>query len=142
MENLRDAILSTRHPLFKAETLLEQVPQFAEMSSAMVKEIEVKRDGEWGQRLLKDRSQTGNGDGRFHGPRDPGNFRRHADAERYRRHRRFQPRHDAEKREMALRYARLVVGSRNFAAAGSFAAKQKTATEDIAPICAAITRMW
>jgi hypothetical protein len=32
---------------------------------------------------------------------------------------------------MALRYARLVVGSRNFAAAGSFAAKQKTATEEI-----------
>ena len=38
---------------------------------------------------------------------------------------------DDEKRDMALRYARLVVGSRNFAAAGSFAAKQKTATEDI-----------
>ena len=31
----------------------------------------------------------------------------------------------AEKQDMALRYARLVAGSRNFAAAASFAAKQK-----------------
>ena len=30
-----------------------------------------------------------------------------------------------KKRDMALRYARLVAGSRNFAAAASFAAKQK-----------------
>jgi len=37
---------------------------------------------------------------------------------------------DREKRELALKYAKLVVGSRNFAAAGSFAAKQKTAFED------------
>ena len=43
---------------------------------------------------------------------------------------------------MALRYARLVAGSRHFAAAGSFAAKQKTAFEDIGIICAAISRMW
>jgi hypothetical protein len=38
---------------------------------------------------------------------------------------------DIEKRDLALRYAKLVVGSRNFAAAGSFAAKQKQALEDI-----------
>ena len=37
----------------------------------------------------------------------------------------------AEKRDMALRYARLVAGSRNFAAAASFAAKQKTAYEEM-----------
>ena len=39
--------------------------------------------------------------------------------------RRFQPPIGAEKQEMALRYARLVAGCRNFAAAASFAAKQK-----------------
>jgi hypothetical protein len=37
----------------------------------------------------------------------------------------------AEKHEMAKRYARLVTGSRNFAAAASFAAKQKTTYEDL-----------
>jgi hypothetical protein len=37
----------------------------------------------------------------------------------------------AEKHEMALRYARLVAGSRNFAAAASFGAKQKDAYDDL-----------
>ena len=43
----------------------------------------------------------------------------------------------AEKHEMALRYARLVAGSRIFAAAASFAAKQKTIYEDL---CASLKR--
>ena len=124
-------ILATRHPLFEAETLLDQVRAFTELSSAMVKEIEVKRDGEWGQRLLKDRAQTGNVMDGFmdramrevaaalpmqKGTGGTADFSRAV---------------DAEKRDLALRYVRLVVGSRNFAAAGSFAAKQKTAFEEI-----------
>ena len=36
-----------------------------------------------------------------------------------------------EKRDMALRYARLVAGSRNFAAAASFAAKQHATSEEL-----------
>ena len=137
MQNLRDAILNARHPLFSAETLLDQSSQFAEMSSAIVKEIEIKRDGEWGQRLLKERAQTGNVMDGFmdralreisaalplhKGTGGTADFSRAI---------------DAEKRELALRYAKLVVGSRNFAAAGSFAAKQKTAYEDI---CAYLRR--
>jgi hypothetical protein len=43
----------------------------------------------------------------------------------------------AEKHEMALRYARLVAGSRNFAAAASFAAKQKGTYDDL---CTALQR--
>ena len=131
MENLRDAILTTRHPLFDAQTLLDQVAQFTDMSSAIVKEIEIKRDGEWGQRLLKDRAQTGTVMDGFmdramreiaaalpmqKGTGGTADFSRAV---------------DAEKRTMALRYVRLVVGSRNFAAAGSFAAKQKTAFEEV-----------
>ncbi len=38
---------------------------------------------------------------------------------------------DAEKRTLAMRYVRLVVGCRNFAAAASFAAKQKDASEEL-----------
>jgi len=131
MENLRDAILVTRHPFFQSETLLEQMAQFTELSSGLVKEIELKRDGEWGQRLLKERAQTGNVMDGFmdramreisiaipmqKGTGATADFSRAA---------------DNEKRDMALRYAKLVVGSRNFAAAGSFAAKQKTVTEEI-----------
>ncbi len=37
----------------------------------------------------------------------------------------------AEKQEMALRYARMVAGCRNFAAAASFAAKQKDIYEEL-----------
>ncbi len=131
MENLRDAIMTTRHPLFVAETLLEQVQQFAEMSSAIVKEIEIKRGGEWGQRLLKDRAQTGTVMDGFMDramreiaaalPLQKGTG---ATAD-------FSRTIDPEKHEMALRYARLVVGSRNFAAAASFAAKQKTTYDEL-----------
>jgi hypothetical protein len=137
MESLRDAILTTRHPLFSAETLMAQMSQFTAMSSAIVKEIELKRDGEWGQRLLKDRAQTGAVMDVFMDramreisvampvQKSTGGM---AD---------FGRAANAEKREMALRYARLVVGSRNFAAAGSFAAKQKTVYEEI---CAYLRR--
>ncbi|HWC63291.1 MAG TPA: hypothetical protein VG501_06700, partial [Rhizomicrobium sp.] len=131
MENLRDAILATRHPQFQPETLLSQVAHFTEMSSAIVKEIEIKRDGEWGQRLLKDRAQTGDVMDAFmeralrevsaalplqRGTGATADFSRPL---------------DDDKRNLALRYAKLVTGSRNFAAAGSFAAKQKKAHEDI-----------
>jgi hypothetical protein len=101
------------------------------MSSAIVREIEIKRDGEWGQRLLKDRAQTGDVMDAFmdramreiaaalpmrKGTGGTADFSRPP---------------DTEKRELVIKYAKLVVGSRNFAAAGSFAAKQKTACEDM-----------
>ena len=131
MENLRDSILATRHPHFQPDILLEQVAGFTEMSSAIVKEIDIKRDGEWGQRLLKERAQTG---GVMDGFMDralreisaalPLHKGAGGSAD-------FTRAVDADKRDLARRYARLVVGSRNFAAAGSFAAKQKTAFEDI-----------
>jgi hypothetical protein len=131
MEALRDAILTTRHPLFDAEILMDQMAQFTEMSSAIVKEIELKRGGEWGQRLLHDRAQTGTVMDGFMDramkeisaalPLQKGTG---AAAD-------FSRALNPEKREMALRYARLVMGSRNFAAAGSFAAKQKTTFEEI-----------
>jgi hypothetical protein len=137
MESLRDAVLATRHPLFHAETLLEQVARFTEMSSAIVKEIEIKRDGEWGQRLLKDRALTGTVMDGFMDravreiaaalPMQKGTGGT-ADFSRVL---------DPEKRELVLKYARLVMGSRNFAAAGSFAAKQKTTCEDM---CAYLRR--
>ena len=49
----------TRHPLFSAEKLMEEVKTFAELSSNIVKEIELKRQGEWGKRLLAERVEIG-----------------------------------------------------------------------------------
>jgi hypothetical protein len=41
---------------FDAESLLASLAGFAELSSGIVKEFGIRRDGKWGQRLTKDRS--------------------------------------------------------------------------------------
>jgi hypothetical protein len=132
MDNLKAAILSTRHPIPDVEKLLAEVASFAEMSSAIVKEIEVRRDGEWGQRLLKDRTAVGNVMDGFLDrapkelaqalPLQKSTGPKLAD---------FSRPIDPEKQAVALRYVKLATGCRNFAAASSCAAKQKTSTEDM-----------
>jgi hypothetical protein len=116
--------------LFDAKKLMDDVKTFADISSHIAKEIELKREGEWGKRLLAERVQIGKVMENFmdRAPREfsaalpmskgkGGDFSRHP---------------GAEKHEMALRYARLVGGSRHFAAAASFAAKQKAAYDELA----------
>jgi hypothetical protein len=122
MEALKDSIQQARHPLFNAEELMEEVKAFADLSSNIVKEIELKRQGEWGKRLLAERAQIGKVMEIFmdRAPREVGAalpMHKATGAD-------FSKPVPADKREMALRYARLVAGSRNFAAAASFAAKQ------------------
>lgn len=129
MDALQAAIMATRTVAFDAETLLAQVAGFSELSSSVVKEIEVRRNGEWGQRLLKDRAAVGNVMDAFMEravkeisaalPIQKGA----SDITRQ-----VAP----EKRASALNYARLVGGARNFAAAASFAAKHKAVSEEIA----------
>jgi hypothetical protein len=137
MDAMRTDICATRHPQFDTDRLLELVRHFSEMSSAVVKEIEVRRDGEWGQRLLKDRNQVGTVMDGFmeRAPRELAaalpiqrGTGKSAD---------FSRPIDAEKRELALRYVSLVVGSRNFASAASFAAKQKDVFDEL---CAYLRR--
>ncbi len=128
MDALQAAILATRHPLFVAETLLAQVAGFAELSSAVVKEIEVRRNGEWGQRLLKDRTAIG---AVMDGFMDRAVKEFSAALPMQKGTSDFTRAVGAEKHAMGLNYARLVAGTRHFAAAGSFAAKQRTAFEDI-----------
>jgi hypothetical protein len=132
MDDLKAAILAVRHPIADVAAVLVQVASFAEMSSAIVKEIEVRRDGEWGQRLLKDRAAVGNVmDGLLdRAPREltqalplqKSSGPKLAD---------FSRPLDPEKRAVALKYVKLATGCRNFAAAASCAAKQKTSTEDM-----------
>jgi hypothetical protein len=128
MDSLQGAILATRTAAFDPETLLAQVSSFSELSSSVVKEIEMRRNGEWGQRLLKDRAAVGNVMDAFMDkavkeistalPIQKGA----SDITRQ-----VAP----EKRASALNYARLVGGARNFAAAASFGAKHKTVSEEI-----------
>ncbi len=56
MDTLKNSIQATRPPLFDAEVLMDEVKTFADLSSHIVKEIELKRDGEWGKRLLGERA--------------------------------------------------------------------------------------
>jgi hypothetical protein len=135
MDALKESIQETRHPLFNTERLIEEVKAFADLSSNIVKEIELKRQGEWGKRLLAERVQIG---------RVMENFMDRASREvsaalpMHKATGADFSRHPlAEKKEMALRYARLVAGSRNFAAAASFNAKQHAASDEL---CAMLKR--
>jgi hypothetical protein len=129
---LKTAIQQTRHPHFEAEKLLEQAKTFADLSSHIVKEIELKREGEWGKRLLGERVQIGKVMETFmdRAAREfsaalPMHKASGAD---------FSKPIAADKRDMGLRYAKLVAGSRHFAAAASFAAKQKDANDELCGI--------
>jgi hypothetical protein len=132
MDALKTSIQATRHPLFDADQLMEDTKTFADISSHIAKEIELKREGEWGKRLLVERVQIGKVMESFmeRAPREfaaalPTSRGRGADFSRH---------PGAEKHDMGLRYARLVAGSRHFAAAASFAAKQKEASDELAAL--------
>ncbi|HEX4635392.1 MAG TPA: hypothetical protein VH189_04370 [Rhizomicrobium sp.] len=132
MDALKTSIQATRHPIFDADRLLDEAKSFADLSSHIVKEIELKREGEWGKRLLAERVQIGKVMESFmdRAPKEfaaalPTSKGKGADFSRH---------PGAEKHDMALRYARLVAGSRPFAAAASFAAKQMAAYDEIATL--------
>jgi hypothetical protein len=136
MEGHAVQIRSARQPIFDAAALVEHVAGFAVLSNGIVKEIEMRRDGRWGQRLMKDRAavaemmesfikrapkeilavmptlKTGSYAG---GPRAPDLSRAL----------------DPEKAERARRYAELVVGCRSFAAAASFGAALGDARDEV-----------
>lgn len=128
MDAMKAAIMAARHPLFDPDALVTQVGGFAELSSAVVKEIEVRRNGEWGQRLLKDRAAIGEV---MDGFMDRVAKEFNAALPMHKGSGEFARAANAEKRALALHYAKLVAGTRHFAAAGSFAAKHRTALEEI-----------
>lgn len=130
------AIRSTRQPQFEVEDLVAHISAFATISLGMVKEVEIRRDGRWGARLLKDRAalaevmdgfmkrapkeilgalptlKTGAYSG---GPRIPD----------------IAKAPDFDKCARAMRYARLIAGCRGFAAAASFGASLADAQDEI-----------
>lgn len=137
LEDYAFQIRAVRQPHFDVDILLRNLSRFTELSSAVVKEIEIRRDGRWGQNLLKDRSLVGttmdammqkapkeilaalpmHKSGSYGGgPRVP-NVEHMPDQE--------------EKTERAIRYAKLVIGCRHLASRASFGATHKDASDEI-----------
>jgi hypothetical protein len=135
IQTLGVALRAAKHPSFDAEALVADLAHFTALSSGVVKEIEVRRDGRWGQSLMKDRMAvaevmdafmkrapkeiaaalpTQKSGGFGGGPRSPD----------------FSKPVEANKAERGVRYARLIVGCRPFAAAASFGAGQKDAQDE------------
>lgn len=129
-------IRTAQPKLFNAEELISHVAAFTTLSSGIVKGVDMRRDGKWGQRLMKDRATVGEiMDGFMEravkdvpaalptvksgsyagGPRVPD----------------LSHPADPEKTGRAMSYLRLVAGCRAFAAAGSFGANNKNAIDDI-----------
>ncbi|HWA92836.1 MAG TPA: hypothetical protein VG889_22585 [Rhizomicrobium sp.] len=135
IERHGSAIRAARHPSFDPEAMVEHLSHFTELSSSIVREIDIRRDGKWGKRLLKDRAavaETMDGlmerapkeivamlpvqkSGAFGGGPKCADFAKPVDDDRA---------------ERGLRYARLVMGCAPYAALGSFAAAQKDAFEE------------
>jgi hypothetical protein len=129
------AVRGARHPVFDVSVLLDHLAHFTELSSSIVKEIGIRRDGKWGKRLLKDRAAIAEHmegfmerapkeivamlpiqkSGAFGGGPKTADFSRAA---------------DDEKADRGLRYARLIAGCAPYAAAASFAAAQKDAYDE------------
>ena len=130
------AVREARHPNFDAQALIENLNHFTTLSSGIVKGVDMRRDGKWGQRLLKDRAALATvmdgfmerapkelaaalpmqKSGSFAGgPKTP-DFNRPI---------------DKEKTERAQRYVDLVVGCKLIAVAASIGASVKNADEEM-----------
>jgi len=133
------AVRNARQPEFDVDDLVMHIEKFAMLSSGLVMEVEMRRAGKWGQRLLKDRQALAEvmdaymeraprevlaalptvRAGAFSGgPRVP-DLRRVP---------------DAAKKERALRYARLIAGCKDFAPQGSFGSALARAQEEVATV--------
>jgi hypothetical protein len=116
--------------------LIEHLRRFAGLSGGLVNEIDIRRDGKWGKRLLADRATVAatmeglmerapkevlamlpvQARGSFGGGPRVADFARAV---------------SDEKAERGLRYGRLVAGSAPLAANAAFGAAQKRAMEEI-----------
>jgi hypothetical protein len=136
IERCGSAVRAARHPSFDVEALIGDLARFTALSSAIVKEIEMRRDGVWGKRLLKDRAAVAETmEGLMeHAPREilamlpvlrTGSFGGGPKAADFARP------VDEDKAERGLRYARLLSGVAPYAAAGSFGAAHKDALDEV-----------
>jgi hypothetical protein len=120
---------------FDSETLVADLARFSELSGGMVKELEIRREGKWGQHLARSRAAVGRvfEDLLERAPKEifaalpgwkPATYGKARPLDLSR-----PP--DTERLASAKRYAHLVAESRKFASAASFSAKLVEATDSI-----------
>ncbi len=128
-------IQSARPINFDPDVVLASLAGFTELSSGMVKELGIRRDGKWGQRLAKDRAAVA---------QIMENLLQRARKEilaalpphkgfafaRRQRNLDLSKPTDPERVAKALRYAQLVAHSRPFAVAGAFSARLMKVTDE------------
>ncbi|HEX3810044.1 MAG TPA: hypothetical protein VHW02_10135 [Rhizomicrobium sp.] len=135
MEMHANAIRAVRHPVFDPDDLVHHGHRFAVLSNGLVKEVGIRRDGKWGQRLLTDRAAIAEVmEGLMdHAPREIlGLFHLHkANFGKGARVPDLSRAMDAEKLDRAMRYARLLQGCKSFAVAGAFGAALQTACDRV-----------
>jgi hypothetical protein len=129
------AVRAARHPVFDPRTLVEHLANFAELSSCIVREMEIRRDGKWGKRLLADRAAVAEAmEGLMeHAPKEIAAMLPTLKSGSYGGGPRipdFSKPVDDDKAERGLRYAKLLRGCELYAAMGSFAAAQKDAMDE------------
>jgi hypothetical protein len=131
-----NAIRAARHPVFDPDALADHLARFTELSSHIVREIEVRRGGAWGKRLLADRAAVAETMERFmeYAPREVltmlpihhsgsyGGGPLCADLSRA---------VDDERAQRGLRYGKLLALTTHTAATGSFAAAHQAAMEEV-----------
>ncbi len=137
MENLALDIASVRPDTLDPEALLNKLERFVQMSGGLVREIGVRRDGKWGQRLIKIRQLASDAMDALiaRAPREitaalpvqklgafGGRGPRRPDLSR-------EP--DTAKVERALLWGRLLAGATPYAGGGAFYAAHKDAFEEV-----------
>lgn len=130
------AVIRAARPMqFDVDAVCGALAGFAELSMGLVKEVEMRRDGKWGQRLMKSRAAAAEALEVFmeKAPREV-----MAALPTHRASFKGGPTMpdlakalDPDKRQRALDYARLVAGCAPFAQAASFGAALKNASDEI-----------
>jgi hypothetical protein len=137
MENLALDIASIRPEALDPDSLLNKLERFVQMSGGLVREIGVRRDGKWGQRLIKIRQLASDAMDALiaRAPREitaalpvqklgafGGRGPRRPDLSR-------EP--DMPKIERALLWGKLLAGATPYAGGGAFYAAHKDAFEEV-----------
>ena len=136
IESYANAVRETKQPLFDADALVENIQRFTTLSTGVLKGIGMQGDGKWDEHLLKEQAalakvmhafmrrapkELSRGlavpeDSAIAGGLTQPDFARPPEAERIAR---------------ALRYARLVIGCKPIAVAGSFGASVEKAEAEM-----------
>ena len=130
-------IQSARPVNFDPDKVLTSLAGFTELSSGMVKELGIRRDGKWGQRLAKDRAAVAQiMENLLQRARKEilAALPSHKGFAFARRHRNLDLSRptDPDRVAKAMRYAQLVAHSRPFAVAGAFSARLMKVTDETA----------